>query len=203
MKGYRIAFIRHGMTQANLDGRYIGTTDLPLCREGADQLYEKIEKYDYPSVQKVYTSPLKRCKQTMSILQPNRLVAEMPELREMDFGKFENKTADELMNDPDYEQFIKGGLDNPPPNGESTREVINRCYEALNIIISDMMYEGLTNVAVCTHGGLIMNMLAGFGVPKRKPMDYACDFGEGFEVMVTASMWQRSNAFEVIGTYPP
>ena len=59
MKGYRIAFIRHGMTQANLDGRYIGTTDLPLCREGADQLYEKIEKYDYPSVQKVYTSPLK------------------------------------------------------------------------------------------------------------------------------------------------
>ena len=66
-----------------------------------------------------------------------------------------------------------------------------------------MMYEGLTNVAVCTHGGLIMNMLAGFGVPKRKPMDYACDFGEGFEVMVTASMWQRSNAFEVIGTYPP
>ena len=52
MKGYRIAFIRHGMTQANLDGRYIGTTDLPLCREGADQLYEKIEKYDYPSVQK-------------------------------------------------------------------------------------------------------------------------------------------------------
>ena len=53
MKGYRIAFIRHGMTQANLDGRYIGTTDLPLCREGADQLYEKIEKYDYPSVQKV------------------------------------------------------------------------------------------------------------------------------------------------------
>ena len=34
-------------------------------------------------------------------------------------------------------------------------------------------------------------------------MDYACDFGEGFEVMVTASMWQRSNAFEVIGTYPP
>ena len=192
--GHTIIFSTHNMSSVE---------ELPLCREGADQLYEKIEKYDYPSVQKVYTSPLKRCKQTISILQPNRLVAEMPELREMDFGKFENKTADELMNDPDYEQFIKGGLDNPPPNGESTREVINRCYEALNIIISDMMYEGLTNVAVCTHGGLIMNMLAGFGVPKRKPMDYACDFGEGFEVMVTASMWQRSNAFEVIGTYPP
>ena len=29
MKGYRIAFIRHGITEANEDGRYIGTTDLP------------------------------------------------------------------------------------------------------------------------------------------------------------------------------
>ena len=94
-------------------------------------------------------------------------------------AKFENKTADELMNDPDYEQFIKGGLDNPPPNGESTREVINRCYEALNIIISDMMYEGLTNVAVCTHGGLIMNMLAGFGVPKRKTYGLCLRFRRG------------------------
>jgi alpha-ribazole phosphatase len=33
-------------------------------------------------------------------------------------------------------------------------------------------------------------------------MDYSCDFGEGFEVIVTASMWQRSEAFEVLCTYP-
>ena len=53
-----------------------------------------------------------------------------------------------------------------------------------------------------THGGIIMNMLSCFGVPKRKPMEFACDFGEGFEVMVTASMWQRSEAFEILGRYP-
>ena len=29
-----------------------------------------------------------------------------------------------------------------------------------------------------------------------------CDFGEGCEVLVTASMWQRSEAFEIMGTYP-
>ena len=27
MKGYRIAFIRHGITEANEDGRYIGGTE--------------------------------------------------------------------------------------------------------------------------------------------------------------------------------
>ena len=202
MKGYRITFIRHGMTEANADGRYIGITDLPLSSQGAQALYDKLEKYEYPPAQKVYTSPLKRCKQTVSILQPNRLTVELPELVEMDFGDFENKKIADLMDTDEYKAFIKGGLDNPPPGGESLRSVINRCYKALQIIISDMMYEGLTNVAVVTHGGIIMNVLSCFGVPKRSPMDYSCDFGEGFEVIVTASMWQRSEAFEVLCTYP-
>ena len=190
------------MTEANDDGRYIGITDLPLSSQGAQALYDKLEKYEYPPAQKVYTSPLKRCKQTVSILQPNRLTVELGELVEMDFGEFENKKISDLMDTDEYKAFIKGGLDNPPPGGESLRSVINRCYKALQIIISDMMYEGLTNVAVVTHGGIIMNMLSCFGIPKRSPMDYSCDFGEGFEVIVTASMWQRSEAFEVLCTYP-
>jgi len=202
MKGYRIAFIRHGMTEANEDGRYIGTTDLPLSSLGAQELFDKLETLDYPNPQKVYTSPLKRCKQTAGILYPNCYTVELDELREMDFGAFENKKAEDLMDTPEYKQYIKGGLDNPPPGGESAREMVNRCYEAIKIIISDMMYEGLTSAAVVTHGGIIMNMLSCFGVPKRKPMEFACDFGEGFEVLVTASMWQRSEAFEILGRYP-
>ena len=202
MKGYRLQLIRHGITQGNLEGRYIGVTDMPLCRQGIDELYEKIEKYDYPSVQKVYTSPLKRCKQTADILHPNRYTAELPQLIEMNFGDFENKKAENLMETESYKKFIQGGLDNPPPNGESMREVVNRSFEALNIIISDMMYEGLTNCAVITHGGIIMNMLSCFGVPKLSPMEYAFDFGEGFEILISASMWQRSNAFEVLGRFP-
>ena len=202
MKGYRIAFIRHGITEANEDGRYIGVTDLPLSEFGSKELIEKAWTLSYPRVQKVYTSPLKRCRQTASILFPECYAVELPELREMDFGIFENRRAQELMETEEYKQFIRGGLDNPPPKGESTREVVNRCYEAIKMIISDMMYEGLSRTAVVTHGGIIMNMLGCFGLPKRKPMDYACDFGEGFEVLVTADMRQRSEAVEVLGRYP-
>ncbi|MGN1113924.1 MAG: histidine phosphatase family protein [Oscillospiraceae bacterium] len=202
MKGYRLKLIRHGITQGNLDGRYIGITDLPLCREGADELYDKIAKYEYPPVQKLYTSPLKRCKQTADILYPNTYTAELGALAEMDFGDFENKKVENLANSEAYKKFIKGGLDNPPPNGESLRSVVNRSFEALNIIISDMMYEGLTNCAVVTHGGIIMNMLGCFGLPKASPLEYSCDFGEGYEILISASMWQRSNAFEILGRFP-
>jgi len=202
LKGYRITFIRHGFTQGNVDGKYIGTTDLPLAKEGAEQLYDIAEKADYPSFQKIYISPLKRCLQTAYILAPNCYMVEMPQLREMDFGEFEGKTPGELKDREDYKKFLEGGLDNPPPGGESVREVVGRCYDALSVIIGDMMEEGLTNCAVITHSGIIMNMLACFGLPKRRAIEYACGFGEGFEVMVSASMWQRSGAFEIIDTFP-
>lgn len=203
MKGYRITFIRHGATQGNADGKYIGVTDLPLSKEGAEHLYDVAEAADYPSFQKIYISPLKRCLQSAYILAPNCQMVELEQLREMDFGKFEGKTPDELKDDPDYAAFLKGGLDNPPPGGESAREVVTRCYDALTTIIGDMMQEGLTNCAVLTHSGIIMNLMAGFGLPKRAPLEYACGFGEGFEVVLTASMWQRSGAFEIVNTFPP
>lgn len=202
MKGYRIKFIRHGITDANLNGYYIGKTDLPLCSKGADELMGKLCEHDYGSVQRVYSSPLKRCTETSGILFPETQVVTVEALREMDFGDFEKKSAESLMNTPEYKEFLKGGLDNPPPNGESMREVVTRCLEALEFIVSDMMREGLTNCAAITHGGIIMNMLSCFGLPKFKPMELSCDFGEGYEVLVTADMWQRSGCFEILGRYP-
>ena len=47
-----------------------------------------------------------------------------------------------------------------------------------------------------------MNILSCFGLPKFSPNDFACDFGEGFSVLVTAQMWQQSNAFEILGRLP-
>ena len=46
-----------------------------------------------------------------------------------------------------------------------------------------------------------MNSLSCFGVPKYKPMDLSCDFGEGYRLLVTAQ-WQVSNAFELLGQFP-
>lgn len=203
MRGYRITFIRHGATQGNAEGKYIGITDLPLSAEGAAVLYEKYEEAGCPTFQKVYISPLKRCLQTAYIMANSTPMVEIPELVEMDFGDFEEKTPAELKDLPEYKKFLQGGLDNPPPNGESARQVVTRCFKAMAKIIEDMMEENLTNVAVITHSGIIMNLMSCFGLPKRSPMEYACDFGEGFEVLVTAQLWQLSGAFEIIGSWPP
>ena len=40
MKSYTIHFVRNALTDENLEGRYIGHTDVEISQEGCDQLLE-------------------------------------------------------------------------------------------------------------------------------------------------------------------
>ena len=74
MLTYRLFLIRHGLTQGNLERRYIGRrSDLPLCEEGRKGLLALKEEFEYPDVKKVYAAPMKRCFETAEILYPDRL----------------------------------------------------------------------------------------------------------------------------------
>ncbi len=202
MKGYHISIFRHGITDANENGVYIGKTDLPLSEAGREALMDKYEQLDYPKVQRVYSSPLERAVQTAEIIFPDREIVIVDDLREMDFGVFEGLPAEELVRLDSFKKWLKGGLDNPPPNGETLRSMMLRCYSALNLMILDMMKEGFTHAGAVTHSGILMNMLSCFGLPKKKPMEFACEPGEGYEILVTAMMWQNGNTFEILGKIP-
>ena len=108
MKGYRISVLRHGLTEANEKGIYIGSTDLPLSGKGAAELISKMDEFDYPSVHRVYSSPLRRCTETAEILFPCTEMCTVDDLRELDLGSFENKSVDELLNLDDYKKWLKG-----------------------------------------------------------------------------------------------
>ena len=92
MRTFKIHLIRHGLTEGNSAGAYIGKTDLPLSAEGVRNLKNLKEKIDYPFAEKVYCSPLLRCRQTANILYPEYNVEIVDNLSEYDFGEFEGKT---------------------------------------------------------------------------------------------------------------
>ena len=71
MVTYKLHLVRHGMTMGNLEGRYVGRMDIPVCADGVKELKALMEKHNYPAVQEVYTSPLIRCRQTADILFPD------------------------------------------------------------------------------------------------------------------------------------
>ncbi len=202
MKGYRISVLRHGMTEANEKGIYIGSTDLPLSGKGAAELAAKMDEFDYPSVHRVYTSPLLRCRESAEILFPETELVPVDDLREIDLGEFENKSYEQLLGREDYKRWLKGGKDARPPKGESLEEMTARTYKALHAVIMDMMESGLTRAAMITHAGIISNMLSCFGLPKYDPKYLNAAPGEGFDIIVTAQMWLNSQAFEILGYCP-
>ena len=56
MKYYKLHLIRHGLTEGNLQGLYIGSgSDLPLCAEGRAQLKTLKKDFGYPQVPLVFT----------------------------------------------------------------------------------------------------------------------------------------------------
>ncbi len=197
MKTYKIHLIRHGMTQANIEGRYIGNkTDLPLCVEGVRELKSLRETVDYPYIEKLYTSPMLRCKQSGAIIYSGFEPTVIDELTEYDFGDFEGKTAQELEIIPEYERWTSGKISSPP-NGESNTDFVKRLALGLNTVVRDMMDNNITTSAVIMHGGAIMMLLGATAVPRKHTVEWTSDNGRGYSVMVTPSLYHSSGIIEV------
>lgn len=149
----KILLIRHGQTQSNLEHRYTGSTDQPLCVKGRAALFQ----LKLPSVDWVYTSPLLRCGETAAILFPNQPAEPIYDLRECDFGVFENHTYEELKDDPAYRTWIDTGGETPPPGGESKSDQKARTLRAFRSIVS--RHTENETIALVVHGGTIMTLL--------------------------------------------
>lgn len=168
-----IVFIRHGSTAGNLERRYIGRTDEPLCPLGIEQA-EKLKGLCKPDY--IFASPMMRTRQTAQIVFPDMPIAFIENMRETDFGLFEGKTADELQNDVNYVNWIESLCLDPIPEGERVEDFKNRCCSAFLGVVNSLP-DGCT-VAFVVHGGVIMSTLERFARPKKSFYDYHIKNGE-------------------------
>ena len=131
MKTFKLHLIRHGMTAGNLQGLYIGSgTDIPLCDEGRAQLKELKERFEYPQVDTVFSSPLVRAVETANILFPNAgHQFTVHDLREAGFGVFENRPVKDLVKEEDFKKWITPGSGFVPEGAEPTEQFHARCAE--------------------------------------------------------------------------
>ena len=68
-----------------------------------------MDEYEYPKVQRVYSSPMKRCIETAEIIYPYRELQIVENMTELDFGEFDGKSVQELIDRDDYKEWLKGG----------------------------------------------------------------------------------------------
>ena len=202
MKSYIIHFIRHGAIDETLSGKYIGTTDVPLSDKGKMDLKKLDYEYRYPGTQVVFTSPLKRCTETCRILYPEQNPLSIANLSECNFGEWEGKTAEELKSNPDFEKWLAGDNSVKPPRGESNADFTRRICRMFESIVEGLMKTGTTESVIVTHGGVIMTLLAVYGLPQAKPFEWTMDNGFGYSLRVTPMLWQRDKVCEVFQTIP-
>lgn len=202
MRNYKIYLIRNGLTDGAIEGRYIGHTDEELNEEGRKQLTELVTTGYYPEVEAVFSSPLKRCIQTAEIIYPDKPPILMRELIECDFGDFEGMSADELANEESFKEWLRGGSDARPPFGESNAEFSTRICSGFIKIVEGLLKSGTREVAIITHGGIIMSLLSAFGLPEAPLTDWRTPSGCGYTLSLNASIWSRLRKLEVIDEIP-
>lgn len=140
-----IYLIRHGKTKGNLERRYVGRTDEPLCEAGRQEVsaFREILMREFTAGREqaagvatefiegqVYVSPLLRCRQTAELLFADVAQKVVDDLREMDFGDFEYKNYTELAEDVRYQAFIDSGGSMDFPNAETQQQFRQRVRDA-------------------------------------------------------------------------
>ena len=204
MKNYTLHLIRHGLIQGNEDGLFMGSgTDVSLRDEGVDRLVKLKERFEYPKIEKLYVSPLKRCMETARILFPDTEYSIVTDLREINFGVLEGKSYVELLKeDPEFVKYMDPNENYTPEGGESGQQLGIRALSALNEILQDMMKNGIHEARAVTHGMLMAILLTIVAFPRKDTMEWMSDNGCGFTVTTTPSMWMRDGAVEVVDIVP-
>lgn len=137
--------IRHLPTAGNQQKKYIGWTDEPI-------LPVQVESVLHHGA--IWGSDLLRCRQTAFLLFPNADYHENPDWRECSFGLWEEKTYNQLMEDPHYRNWIDDPFRFVPPGGESLGTVADRVDRAVGTL------TGGEEFTVVTHGGPIRYLMS-------------------------------------------
>lgn len=182
--------IRHGSTVSNEEHRYLGQTEEPLSESGISKLQVQAGEWDPFAPELVFSSPLKRCRQSAQLLFPTVPVIVVPEWKEMNFGRFEGKNYVELNGDPDYQAWIDSGGRIAFPEGESREEFVRRTVEGMANVLELLSKQvqqkscpacddaGGICVAAVVHGGTIMALLSHYAGGDY--YDYQVENGRGY-----------------------
>lgn len=168
--------MRHAQSEANAEGRIQGHLDIPLSEVGLRQSASLAERLAPLGVNAIYSSPLRRARQTADVFAA-RLglpVMDIAELRERNVGVLEGLNRAEIIAQfPEYGQVGTDVSLIEVDGFEQDGELVPRVTTAFRDIIAG--HPGQT-VAVVTHGGVIGSVLRWLlGMPRVRPGPFAIE----------------------------
>jgi broad specificity phosphatase PhoE len=157
-----IYLIRHGETGFVKEGRFYGSTDLPLSDEGREQaraLHSALSAalgVNY----RCYVSPMQRAQETLHLALPGIAAEIEPALREINFGKCEGLLWSEIQTR--FPNLLQAWADFSPafefPAGERLADYLTRVETAANRLAADPC----DTLAVFAHTGILRSLICHF-----------------------------------------
>ena len=184
-----IYLIRHTKPDVP-DGTCYGQSDIEVKEAEFKLTVSRIEqKIDFNKIEKVYTSPLKRCSLLAHSLMTERSeVITDVRIKELDFGKWELKKWEDI-DSGELERWGNNFVYDRVPAGESNMDLYNRISEFWDEILE----EDAETLAIVTHGGVIKSLLSKIlEMPLEKSFSIKVHYGE-----LIAIRYFRNNHFEL------
>ena len=149
----RLALVRHGQTDWNLERRIQGSSDIPLNDTGRGQARGAGALLARRHWDGIYASPLSRAMETARIIAAATGLTDAPPapvaaVAERAYGQAEGLTGDEILT-----RFPEGV---PIPGQESRESVVRRALPALVELAEDNPGRSLI---VVSHGGVIASLV--------------------------------------------
>jgi alpha-ribazole phosphatase len=167
MKNKDLYLLRHGATP--LHGLYVGSTDVSLAQEGREQVVRTGHLLVGEHIEHIFCSPMKRCLETLNLLNLDATFEIDENLREIDFGRWEGCSFEEIAESDDslVEEWRISGDSFCFPEGECVKAFTRRVDEFAQKILA----AANNRILVLSHGGTIRHLLCIFlELPPEKRM---------------------------------
>ena len=155
--------MRHGETAWNREGRVMGRNPVELNAHGRTQVASLVDVVRPLKPDLIVTSPLKRARQSAEIIAVglgNGIpILEDPQIAEVQYGRWEGMTYEDLVIDEDYLRYREEPILSATPGGECIGEVQARGVEAVMRMLAES--EG-RRVLFVSHGDIIRSVLCHF-----------------------------------------
>jgi broad specificity phosphatase PhoE len=166
----RIYLARHGQTDWNLQGRTQGGIDIELNATGREQAQLLKMRVSDLHLDAVYSSTLRRSRETAEIVHGNIPLTSLPGLGERRFGKFEGGSS----SDPDLlrRRWIP---DDALDGGESLNVLRERVRTTLDTIRKQHSSGSILIVGHDYMNRMLLSVLVGLTVEQMQQFDQAND----------------------------
>ena len=156
----RLLLVRHGNTKGNSAERFWGQTDVELSAEGTWQAERLADRLAGEKINAIYASQLSRASATAEIIASHHQMEAVscPELLEINFGKVEGLTFNEIGQR--YPELVKAWPTRDPsfcfPEGESITDLNRRVMRFLPRLDKHAPED---SVLVVAHSGVLRLLL--------------------------------------------